>query len=136
MAGHNICNIVQGHLFEQQRPLYLQPVTKDGVYPWMKNQSSSETQREAPIIDEEPSHRRKGVKRVVPPEEEAPTTDKKPSHRKKGGSSEGRHQRRKHQGVASGLACSNILVLDIFVYQHIHWSSLECGMAHFGGTLR
>ncbi|KAF9410370.1 hypothetical protein BGZ76_005528 [Entomortierella beljakovae] len=34
MAGHNICNIVRGHLLEQQRPEYLQPVDENGNYPW------------------------------------------------------------------------------------------------------
>ncbi|KAF9197385.1 hypothetical protein BGZ49_002208, partial [Haplosporangium sp. Z 27] len=35
MAGHNICNVVRGHLLYQQRPRYLQPVAEDGNYPWM-----------------------------------------------------------------------------------------------------
>ncbi|KAG9322616.1 hypothetical protein KVV02_002319 [Mortierella alpina] len=35
MAGHNICNAIRGHLREQQRPEYLQPVDKDGRLPWM-----------------------------------------------------------------------------------------------------
>ncbi|KAF9212845.1 hypothetical protein BGZ59_006252, partial [Podila verticillata] len=33
MAGHNICNIMQGHLLEQKRPDYLQPVDAEGRYP-------------------------------------------------------------------------------------------------------
>jgi len=76
MAGHNMCNIVQGHLLEQQRPLYLQPVTKNGVYPWMKDLSSSEVKREAPIMSEEPRCRKKGTKRGAPPEE-APKRSKR-----------------------------------------------------------
>ncbi|KAG0221340.1 hypothetical protein BGW41_006850 [Actinomortierella wolfii] len=34
MAGHNICNAILGHLEQQQRPHYLQPVTAEGTYPW------------------------------------------------------------------------------------------------------
>ena len=41
MAGHNICNAVRGHLLEQTRPLYLQPIDQDGKYPWMESTSSS-----------------------------------------------------------------------------------------------
>ncbi|KAF9080153.1 hypothetical protein BGX23_002572, partial [Mortierella sp. AD031] len=41
MAGHNIANAVQGHLLEQQRPLYLQPVDSDGKYPWMQDRRDS-----------------------------------------------------------------------------------------------
>ncbi|KAG0197548.1 hypothetical protein BGX33_000520, partial [Mortierella sp. NVP41] len=41
MAGHNIANAVQGHLLEQQRPLYLQPVDTDGQYPWMQDKRGS-----------------------------------------------------------------------------------------------
>lgn len=76
MAGHNMCNIVQGHLLEQQRSLYLQPVTKDGIYPWMRDLTNSEAKQEAPIMNEEPRHRKKGVKRA-PPEEEAPKRGKR-----------------------------------------------------------
>ncbi|KAF9089214.1 hypothetical protein BGX27_002542 [Mortierella sp. AM989] len=38
MAGHNMVNIVQGHLLHQQRPLYLQPVDENGHYPWMETE--------------------------------------------------------------------------------------------------
>ncbi|KAF9152205.1 hypothetical protein BGX20_005209 [Mortierella sp. AD010] len=41
MAGHNICNVVRGHLLYQQRPLYLQPKDSDGEYPWMAPANSS-----------------------------------------------------------------------------------------------
>ena len=34
MAGHNLANVVQGHLREQRRPRYLQPVDQNGVFPW------------------------------------------------------------------------------------------------------
>ncbi|KAG0259868.1 hypothetical protein BG011_002319 [Mortierella polycephala] len=37
MAGHNVCNMVRGHLADQQRPLYLQPVDMDGNYPWIQD---------------------------------------------------------------------------------------------------
>jgi hypothetical protein len=35
MAAENMCRIVQGYLMKQERPLYLQPVTEAGRYPWM-----------------------------------------------------------------------------------------------------
>ncbi|KAG0014587.1 hypothetical protein BGZ82_001717, partial [Podila clonocystis] len=40
MAGHNMCNIIQGHLLHQQRPHYLQPFDKDGKYIWEMEESS------------------------------------------------------------------------------------------------
>ena len=33
MAAENMCKTVQGYLVNQQRPLYLQPVTEDGRHP-------------------------------------------------------------------------------------------------------
>ncbi|KAF9334378.1 hypothetical protein BG006_002279 [Podila minutissima] len=42
MAGHNICNIIQGYLMEQKRPDYLQPVDKDGRRPWQEDLNSTE----------------------------------------------------------------------------------------------
>lgn len=47
MAGHNICNVVLGHLEHQERPLYLQPKAADGTYPWMVSRQSKEQEREA-----------------------------------------------------------------------------------------
>jgi hypothetical protein len=47
MAGHNICNVVLGHLEHQERPLYLQPKAADGTYPWMVSRQSMEQEREA-----------------------------------------------------------------------------------------
>lgn len=41
MAGHNMCNVIRGHLRSQVRPLYLQPVDKDGKYPWMEGTTNS-----------------------------------------------------------------------------------------------
>lgn len=35
-------NIVQGHLLKQERPLYLQPKTAEGRYPWMESRSEQE----------------------------------------------------------------------------------------------
>ncbi|KAG0018917.1 hypothetical protein BGZ82_000306 [Podila clonocystis] len=40
MAGHNICNAVQGHLLKQQRPRYLQPKDINGHYPWEDSRRS------------------------------------------------------------------------------------------------
>ncbi|KAG0312601.1 hypothetical protein BG000_006183, partial [Podila horticola] len=40
MAGHNICNAVQGHLLKQQRPRYLQPKDVNGHYPWEDSRRS------------------------------------------------------------------------------------------------
>ncbi|KAF8938778.1 hypothetical protein BGZ47_008442, partial [Haplosporangium gracile] len=37
MAGHNIADAIQGHLLNQQRPDYLQPVDSDGNYPWKQD---------------------------------------------------------------------------------------------------
>ncbi|KAF9951295.1 hypothetical protein BGZ72_007152 [Mortierella alpina] len=37
LAAHNLSNVIFGHLKEQTRPLYLQPVDDDGHYPWMAN---------------------------------------------------------------------------------------------------
>lgn len=37
MAGHNICNVVRGHLLNQERPLYLQPMDATGTFPWMRS---------------------------------------------------------------------------------------------------
>ena len=34
LAGHNMCNIIQGHLLDQERPHYLQPVYEDGTLVW------------------------------------------------------------------------------------------------------
>ena len=34
LAGHNMCNIIQGHLLDQVRPPYLQPVYEDGTLVW------------------------------------------------------------------------------------------------------
>jgi hypothetical protein len=41
MAGHNICNVVRGHLFHQERPLYLQPVDEKGNHPLMSRSNAS-----------------------------------------------------------------------------------------------
>ncbi|KAG0336184.1 hypothetical protein BG004_008164, partial [Podila humilis] len=38
MAGHNICNILQGHIM-QERPDYLQPVDQYGNHPWKESRS-------------------------------------------------------------------------------------------------
>ncbi|KAF9983081.1 hypothetical protein BGZ80_007462, partial [Entomortierella chlamydospora] len=42
MAAQNMSNIVQGYLLKQERPLYLQPKTADGGYPWMKSPASDQ----------------------------------------------------------------------------------------------
>ncbi|KAF9539631.1 hypothetical protein EC957_005186, partial [Mortierella hygrophila] len=41
MAGHNICNVIRGYLFKQQRSLYLQPQDSAGNYPWMQDRRGS-----------------------------------------------------------------------------------------------
>ncbi|KAI8601926.1 hypothetical protein EDD21DRAFT_404088 [Dissophora ornata] len=38
--GHSIANLLRDHLINQQRPLYLQPVGKDGSCPWMSERTS------------------------------------------------------------------------------------------------
>ncbi|KAF9159008.1 hypothetical protein BGX21_003433, partial [Mortierella sp. AD011] len=45
MAGHNICNVVRGHLLHQQRPRYLQPRDENGGYPWEVTTSERESGR-------------------------------------------------------------------------------------------
>lgn len=47
MAGHNIANVVLGHLEHQTRPLYLQPKAADGTYPWMASRQPKEQELEA-----------------------------------------------------------------------------------------
>jgi len=44
MAGHNMVNILRSHVEQQQRPLYLHPVDKDGHYPWLEGGSESSAQ--------------------------------------------------------------------------------------------
>jgi hypothetical protein len=41
LAGHNMCNIIQGHLLDQERPLYLQPVYADGTLVWAQNKGKN-----------------------------------------------------------------------------------------------
>ncbi|OAQ26276.1 hypothetical protein K457DRAFT_706861 [Linnemannia elongata AG-77] len=49
MAGHNIVNIVRSHVEQQERPLYLHPVDKDGHYPWLEHGCETAAQpRDAP----------------------------------------------------------------------------------------
>ncbi|KAF9110941.1 hypothetical protein BGX27_005676 [Mortierella sp. AM989] len=48
MAGHNICNAIRGHLHDQQRPLYLQPVDEKGEYPWMRAANPIRYKRKVP----------------------------------------------------------------------------------------
>jgi len=36
MASDNMNNAIKGHLEDQERPLYLQPKSQDGSYPWME----------------------------------------------------------------------------------------------------
>jgi hypothetical protein len=40
MAGHNMANVVRGHLIAQQRPRYFQPRAVDGNYPWEESPHS------------------------------------------------------------------------------------------------
>ncbi|KAI1290718.1 hypothetical protein EDD11_009078 [Mortierella claussenii] len=44
MVGHNMVNILRSHVEQQQRPLYLHPVDKDGHYPWLERGSESAAQ--------------------------------------------------------------------------------------------
>ena len=52
MAGHNICNAIQGDLLEQQRPLCLQPKDSDGNYPWRGDgiESTKKKKKKAKVI--------------------------------------------------------------------------------------
>jgi len=55
MAGHNMANIVQGHLLTQQRPRYLQPMDAEGKHPWedgrggVRSKVSASVKRKAPV---------------------------------------------------------------------------------------
>ncbi|KAF8927958.1 hypothetical protein BGZ58_009995, partial [Dissophora ornata] len=68
MAGHNMCNAILGHLEDQQRPLYLQPVTADGLYPWMQQGEKEEPSNKAPTnqTPETPKTKSAGKKRKTP----------------------------------------------------------------------
>ncbi|KAF9111626.1 hypothetical protein BGX27_004678, partial [Mortierella sp. AM989] len=39
--GHNLVNILCAQVEKQERPLYLQPVDKDGRYPWKEREDES-----------------------------------------------------------------------------------------------
>ncbi|KAF9080875.1 hypothetical protein BGX29_004927, partial [Mortierella sp. GBA35] len=47
------CNVVRGHLLEQQRPLYFQSVDADGNYPWMQNDQDDSNQNKGKDAMEE-----------------------------------------------------------------------------------
>jgi len=70
MAGHNICNVIQGHLLKQERPLYLQPKDENGNYPWMQVASSCAASGSNDQFGQKGVKReaQKGVKREVPEE--------------------------------------------------------------------
>ncbi|KAG0041871.1 hypothetical protein BGZ83_001203 [Gryganskiella cystojenkinii] len=42
MAAHNMVNILRAQVEKQERPLYLQPVDKDGNYPWLESEVDSD----------------------------------------------------------------------------------------------
>lgn len=46
MAGHNLCNVMRGHLERRERPEYLHPVDADGHYLW--KQQEQQEQQQAP----------------------------------------------------------------------------------------
>ncbi|CAO3565409.1 unnamed protein product [Mortierella alpina] len=41
MAGHNLCNVIDGYLLQGHRPGYLQPINADGTFPWMRPEPST-----------------------------------------------------------------------------------------------
>ena len=41
MAGHNLCNVIDGYLLQGHRPGYLQPIKADGTFPWMRPEPST-----------------------------------------------------------------------------------------------
>lgn len=68
MAGHNMCNIIQGHLLHHKRPHYLQPYDKNGVYIWeMEENTQSVESMLAPLAVNDVES---GVDRMAPGEEE------------------------------------------------------------------
>ncbi|KAG0012541.1 hypothetical protein BGZ80_011672, partial [Entomortierella chlamydospora] len=44
LAGHNMCNILRAFVERQERPDYLQPVDKDGNYPWKEKDGKTKDQ--------------------------------------------------------------------------------------------
>ncbi|KAF9541594.1 hypothetical protein EC957_002963, partial [Mortierella hygrophila] len=48
LAGHNMCNIIQGYLLDQKRPQYLQPVYADGTFVWAQNKDKDNDKDQDP----------------------------------------------------------------------------------------
>jgi hypothetical protein len=46
LAGHNMCQIIQGHLLDQERPRYLQPVYADGTLVWAQNKDKNDVKEQ------------------------------------------------------------------------------------------
>jgi len=46
LAGHNMCQIIQGHLLDQDRPRYLQPVYADGTLVWAQNKDKNDVKEQ------------------------------------------------------------------------------------------
>ncbi|KAG0342297.1 hypothetical protein BG004_005705, partial [Podila humilis] len=42
MAAQNMANLERGYLEDQKRPLYLQPRTADGKFPWLASSTSEQ----------------------------------------------------------------------------------------------
>lgn len=80
MAGHNICNVIQGHLFNQERPRYLQPRDANNIFPWSEHKNGAvitgskvdpvPVANPAPVATNSGLHpegsRRRGIKRKAP----------------------------------------------------------------------
>ena len=81
MAGHNICNVIQGHLFNQERPRYLQPRDANNFFPWSESKNDavitgSKVTDPVPVVNPAPvatnsgvhpeGSRRRGIKRKAP----------------------------------------------------------------------
>ncbi|KAF9537113.1 hypothetical protein EC957_008805, partial [Mortierella hygrophila] len=89
MAAHNMANVVRGHLLDQKRPDYLQPVDAQGRYPWKEDLSSSADgagsgKSTSPNTDAEPksSQPRQSRKRKAIDDTQPPTSPTRLSKRK------------------------------------------------------
>ncbi|KAF9988683.1 hypothetical protein BGZ79_005094, partial [Entomortierella chlamydospora] len=50
MAAENMSNIAREYLLNQERPLYLHPVTADGRYPWVESRSPGQETAEGATV--------------------------------------------------------------------------------------
>ncbi|KAF9574621.1 hypothetical protein EC968_006036 [Mortierella alpina] len=84
LGGHNIANVVQGHILQQERPLYLQPVARDGSYPWAtKAITTTSPAAVTTSTSTRRTSRRSSATKRVPKRALSPVQDVKKGKRKK-----------------------------------------------------